>query len=116
LLQGKILMMCIDRSESSHTLFQMGHERIPKPFLETWLRRTRKQLAGSGRLSELALILSREPVCDEEVLSQAQWRTRLQDILAGDAEPSLELLTKLDSLLAKRSDSATKTETGEFLF
>lgn len=94
----------------------MSLERFSKPFLETWLRRTRKQLAGSGRLSELVLILSREEVPGEEVLTQEQWRARLQEILAGEIEPDLELLTKLDSLLAKRSEAAPQTENGQFLF
>ena len=69
---------------------------IPKPYLETWLRRTRKQLSVSGRLTELTLILAGEGEASQEV-----WRSRLQGILDGDEEPGLELLTKLDSLLAK---------------
>src|SRR5262245_35333070 len=31
-----------------------------RPYFESWLKRTRKQLAASGRLSEIALILSWE--------------------------------------------------------
>lgn len=109
-------MKRIDRPEGRDRIGCMSLERFSKPFLETWLRRTRRQLAGSGRLSELALILSREEIQGESPLSQAQWRARLQEILSGDVEPSLELLTKLDSLLAKRSEPAPEAESGRFLF
>ncbi len=69
---------------------------MSKPYLETWLRRTRKQLAASGRLSELAMVLATEGSSTRE-----EWRLRLQRMIAGDVEPDLELLTKIDSLLAK---------------
>ena len=67
-----------------------------RPYLESWLRRTRKQLAGSGRLSEVALILSRE-----EGNTAAYWSSYIREILELEATPSLELLTKIDAILAK---------------
>jgi len=108
--------MRIDRCLASHTLCAMGHDRLSKPFLETWLRRTKKQLAGSGRISELALILAREGAIEGEAMDQSQWRVKLQEILEGEIEPSLELLTKLDSLLAKRGSVKPKQESDGFLF
>jgi hypothetical protein len=67
-----------------------------RPYLTAWLRRTRKQLATSGRLSETALILSQT-----EGRTPSEWASDLRDILEGDTIPSLDLVTKIDSILAK---------------
>jgi hypothetical protein len=67
-----------------------------RPYLETWLRRTRKQLAASGRLSEIALILSRE-----EGNTAAHWSGYLREVLEEETTPSLDLLTRIDAMLAK---------------
>lgn len=77
-----------------------------RPYLESWLRRTRKQLAGSGRLSEVALILSRE-----EGNTSAHWSSYIREILEQEATPSLELLTKIDAILAKPVKTAEGQET-----
>lgn len=69
--------------------------KAQKPYFDSWLKRTRRQLLRSGRLSELSLILSRESGEDPE-----QWRARLKSLLEGDELPSLDLLMKIDSLLA----------------
>jgi hypothetical protein len=90
----------------------MGFEPVSKPFLETWLRRTRKQLSGSGRISQLALILAR----DEPQFSQHEWRSKLQAIYQGDEEPSLELLTQIDSHLAKPSGKWVSEDSEMLLF
>jgi hypothetical protein len=71
-----------------------------RPYLESWLRRTRKQLAGSGRLSEIALILSRE-----EGRTPAHWATYLREVLEEETTPSLDLLTRIDALLARPAKS-----------
>lgn len=67
-----------------------------RPFLDAWLRRTRKQLSVSGRLSEVALLLSQR-----EGQSPSDWSVKLRSILDGDAIPSLDLVTSIDTLLAK---------------
>ena len=67
-----------------------------RPYLESWLRRTRKQLAASGRLSEIALILSRE-----DGQPPQQWSSYLREVLEEEVTPSLDLLTRIDALLAK---------------
>jgi hypothetical protein len=77
-----------------------------RPYLETWLRRTRKQLAASGRLSELALILSRE-----EGHTPAYWSGFLREVLQEEVTPSLDLLTKIDGLLAKPVKTREASET-----
>jgi len=72
-----------------------------RPYLESWLRRTRKQLAGSGRLSEIALILSRE-----EGRTAAHWAGYLREVLEEETTPSLDLLTRIDALLARPAKSS----------
>ena len=67
-----------------------------RPYLETWLRRTRKQLSASGRLSEIALILSRE-----DGNTSAHWSSYLRGVLEEEVTPSLDLLTRIDAILAK---------------
>jgi hypothetical protein len=67
-----------------------------RPYLETWLRRTRKQLSASGRLSEIALILSRE-----DGNTATHWSSYLRDVLEEEVTPSLDLLTRIDAILAR---------------
>lgn len=82
-----------------------------RPYLEAWLRRTRKQLSGSGRLTELSMILGADGS-----ITQNEWRSRLQAILDGKDEPSLELLTRIDSLLAKATGGTKIPDTSDDLF
>jgi len=67
-----------------------------RPYFENWLRRTRRQLASSGRLSEIALILSRE-----EGRTPQHWSVWLREVLEEEATPSLDLLTRIDAILAR---------------
>ena len=72
----------------------MSTER--KPYLEAWLRRTGRELSASGRLSEVALILSRKKGGDTGV-----WAERLRRILGREEDPGFELLTEIDAILAR---------------
>lgn len=74
---------------------------MSKPYLETWLRRTRKQLSTSGRLSELVLMLAADGLSTQE-----DWRMKLQRVIDGEEEPDVELLTRIDSLLARPASEA----------
>lgn len=74
----------------------MAHSKPDRPYLVSWLRRTRKQLAGSGRLSELSLILSRQQGDTPE-----SWTAQIRSILDGETTPSLDLVTQIDAVLAK---------------
>lgn len=74
----------------------MAASGISKPYLDTWIKRTAKILAASGKLSELSLILAREGEADA-----AAWRSRIQGILDREEEPCFEILTKIDSVLAR---------------
>lgn len=81
-----------------------------KPFLDAWLKRIGRELSISGSLSELVLILSRKQGGDPD-----QWRMRLQRILSKEEEPSFELLTAIDSILA-RPAKGSSSEDMEDLF
>ena len=78
-----------------------------KPYLDAWLKRTRRELSSSGRLSEIGLILSAKLGGDA-----GEWRERMRKILGGEEEPGLELLTEIDSILAKPLKRTTD-ENGE---
>ncbi len=64
-------------------------------YLASWLRRTRRQLAPSGRLSEVALILSQR-----HGHSPSFWTAWLRRVLEGEIRPSLDELTAVDGILA----------------
>jgi hypothetical protein len=82
-----------------------------KPFLEAWLKRTGRQLALSGKLSEVALILS-----TQQGGKMSYWRTKLQSILNKELEPDFELLTQIDSILAHPSKASTQPSLDAELF
>lgn len=67
----------------------------PTPYFDTWLRRTRKQLTASGRLSQVATVLA-----DQDGTTQAEWEEKLRAMLEGDATPGLEILVRIDGILA----------------
>ena len=77
----------------------MFNAKPDRPYLENWLRRTRKLLSGSGRLSEVALILSKEDGDSPE-----RWSQLIRDILEERTTPTLDFLTRIDAVLAKPVD------------
>lgn len=64
-------------------------------FFEAWLHRTRRQLAQSGRLSQIAHLLAQE-----DGNSEADWRFRLREMLEGGEPPNLDLLTRIEKNLS----------------
>jgi hypothetical protein len=66
-----------------------------RPYFEAWLRRTGRQFAVSGRLSQTAMVLSTKNGGTPD-----EWKSRLRTVLKGDEVPSLDLLTQIDALLA----------------
>ncbi len=74
----------------------MSAEGMRKPYLDAWLKRTGRELSVSGRLSELVLILSRK-----KGRTPDEWREYLQRILRREEDPGFELLTEIDSILAR---------------
>ena len=81
------------------------------PYFESWLRRTGRQLAVSGRLTQVAMMLAME-----EDGSVEEWRSRLRTLLDGGDVPSLELLTRIDALLAAPSKPSRANESQDQLF
>ena len=78
---------------------------IDRPYFDAWLRRTGRQLAVSGRLTQTAMALAAQ-----DGSSMEEWRTRLRDLLDGAEAPSLDLLTRIDALLA--GPSHTRVDDG----
>jgi hypothetical protein len=76
----------------AHRVITVKPER---PYFETWLRRTRRQFAVSGRLSQTAMVLA-----EENGGTPDEWSARLRTLLNGGEAPSLDLLTRIDALLA----------------
>jgi hypothetical protein len=62
---------------------------------QSWLKRTRRRLATSGGISQAAARLAAESGGDT-----GHWRARLEALLAGDEPPTIDLVTRIDSLLA----------------
>jgi hypothetical protein len=82
-----------------------------RPYFDAWLRRTSRQFAVSGRLTQTATALAAA-----DGISVSEWRTRLRILLEGKEIPSLDLLTRIDVLLAKPSKNQICTEFQELLF
>ena len=66
--------------------------------METWLRRTRKELAVSGRISGVAKLLAQDGDADAE-----EWSSRLRNLLENDAQPTMDFIIRLDGVLARGS-------------
>jgi hypothetical protein len=69
--------------------------KTDRPYFDAWLRRTGRQFAVSGRLTETAMALAAS-----EGGTVEEWRTRLRVLLEGNEVPSLDLLMRIDMLLA----------------
>lgn len=82
-----------------------------RPYFESWLRRTGRQFAASGRLTQTATALSAA-----EGGTVEEWRTRLRNLLDGAEVPSLDLLTRIDALLARPSRPASAADPQGLLF
>ncbi|MFY7816752.1 MAG: hypothetical protein ACOVRB_00150 [Akkermansiaceae bacterium] len=67
-----------------------------RKFIELWLRRTRKELAISGRLAELSHLLQ-----SQESNSARNWQQDLTRLLHGEWEPTMDDLIRLDGVLAR---------------
>ena len=82
-----------------------------RPYFEAWLRRTGRQFAVSGRLTQTAMVLAKEDGGSVE-----QWRARLRTVLDGNEVPSLDLLTRIDAILSGPSKKQTIVDAQRQLF
>lgn len=85
--------------------------KADRPYFDAWLRRTRRQFAVSGRLSQTALVLARE-----EGGTAESWTSRLRGLLDGVEIPSLDLLTRIDTILSRTALKPTSTEIQQSLW
>ena len=89
----------------------MFNGKKDRPYFEAWLKRTGKQFAVSGRLTQTAMVLAAE-----EGGTVDEWRTRLRILLEGAEVPSLDLLTRIDALLAGPSSAKPDDDSQGALF
>lgn len=82
-----------------------------RPYFEAWLKRARRHFAASGVLSQTAVLLSTQ--CGG---STDEWRARLDGVLNHGEVPTLELLTRIDAVLAKPADRCDGNPAQELLF
>ena len=82
-----------------------------RPYFDAWLRRTGRQFAVSGRLTQTAAALSHM-----EGGSVEDWRLRLRNLLDGGEVPSLDLLVRIDAILAGPSRKSRKDDSQALLF
>ena len=68
----------------------------PDPYETKWLPRTRRALAASGRLTELAAVLANETSRDRD-----DWARFLRRILDGEVKPDPELVFRIDGFLGR---------------
>jgi hypothetical protein len=66
-----------------------------RKFIEFWLRRTRKELAISGRLAELAQLMQQQEGPSRD------WQRDLLRLRQGEWEPTMDDLIRLDGVLAR---------------
>lgn len=88
--------------------------QLPNPerrFLANWLRRTRKQLAPSGRLSEISLLLAQR-----EGNTPVYWSKWLRLVLEEELVPTIDELTSIDAILAKPKAPKVTQEEPMLLF
>lgn len=89
-------------------MFTPNHDR---PYFEAWLRRTGRQFAVSGRLTQTAMVLAAENGDTPE-----EWCIRLRTLMNGNEIPSLDLLTRIDALLAGSPPTDGDNQTQGSLF
>ena len=76
-----------------------------RPYFDAWLRRTSRQFTVSGRLTQVAMVLA-----GEKGGTLDEWRGRLRMLLEGQEVPSLDLLMRIDALLAGAKTARKKEE------
>ncbi len=89
----------------------MFSPKYDRPYFDAWLRRTGRQLAASGRLTQTATALAAS-----NGGTVAEWCSRLRELLDGGEPPSLDLLTRIDTLLAGSRKAAPKDDAQGLLF
>jgi hypothetical protein len=87
-----------------------NHDREGSRY-QAWLRRTRRRLAASGGLSQAAAQLAIETGDDP-----GYWRKRLEALLDGSDPPTIDLVTRIDSMLSKPASQTSDNPAQEMLF
>ena len=72
------------------------YDGMDHKYIGQWLRRVRKELAISGRLSEIASLLERQYPG-----ANPAWSSQLRQLRNGDWEPDPDQLTCIDAALSR---------------
>ena len=82
---------------------------MPKTsYIDKWLNRLRKEMAVSGRLTQLSLYLAKN-----SSQSSAEWQTSIRNIINGDTKANTDFVLAVDrwnSLNKKPSPSGTESD------
>ncbi len=78
---------------------------------QAWLRRTRRRLAASGGISQAAVQLANDTGDDP-----GYWRKRLAAMLDGSDPPTIDMVTRIDSMLSKPASQTGDDSAQEMLF
>ena len=73
----------------------MSDPTANRPYYDAWLKRTGRQLGASGILTQISCRLT----IDEGGTATA-WKLKLRRLLDGDEMPTMDLVMKIDALLA----------------
>ena len=85
----------------------MSQSPIDRPYVQAWLKRVERQLRGSGRISQIALTLSRKRGGEAD-----DWSRDLRDILEGKLQPGADLIADIDQIMAKPGISNSASSDG----
>ncbi|MEM9079423.1 MAG: hypothetical protein AAGC74_01885 [Verrucomicrobiota bacterium] len=77
-------------------------------YYEKWLPRARRLLAPSGRLTELAMVLS-----SRDEVSVDEWQGRLRRVLDGKEAPDTDLVFEVERFVARPKVEESGEETPE---
>jgi hypothetical protein len=86
-------------------------EKKDRRYVEVWLRRARKELAVSGKISELVYRLQQQATSQHD-----DWSTKLHQLLDGEWEPNMDELIRLDGLLSSHKAPRVSEESPLLLF
>ena len=76
--------------------------------IQKWLIRLRKDLANSGRLTELSLHLSQDSNINLE-----NWQKTIRSILEEETKPTTELILAIDRWITLRKKKSTTQESDQ---
>lgn len=88
----------------------MLHSKSVSPSAR-WLKRLRRELSGSGRVTQCALQLARDGGA-----TATQWEQDLRAILSGDRSPDADCILRIEQLIARPRPEPAGNQQGLLAF